>query len=53
MIYFYENKQWELYDMENDSDELNNVYGNPQYKAVRDSLTNELWKQMKNYRDSI
>lgn len=53
LIYFYENKQWELYDMEKDSDELNNVYDNPQYNAVRDSLTNELWKQMQNYRDSI
>ena len=53
LIYFYENKQWELYDMKKDSNELNNVYGNPAYKIVQDSLTSELWKQMKTFRDSI
>lgn len=43
-IYFYENKQWELYDMKKDSNELSSVYGNPTYKIIQYLLTNELWK---------
>lgn len=53
LIYFYENKEWELYDMKKDSEELKNVYDESDYKVVRDSLAQELCIQMKKYRDSI
>lgn len=53
LIYFYENKEWELYDLKKDSNELNNVYGKPAFKAIQDSLTRELWMQMKRFKDSI
>ena len=53
LIYFYENKAWELYDMKKDSNEINNVYDHPAYKNIQDSLKRELWIQMKKYKDSI
>lgn len=53
LIYFYENKEWELYDMEKDSNEINNVYGNPNYKAIQDSLTQQLKLQMHQLKDSV
>jgi arylsulfatase A-like enzyme len=53
LIYFYENKEWELYDMQKDADELDNVYGNPVYKEIQDSMKQQLWIQMKKYKDTI
>lgn len=53
LIYFYENKEWELYDMKKDSNELHNIFNNPEYKAVQDSMIHELKIQMKKYEDSI
>lgn len=53
LIYFYDNDEWELYDMKKDSMELNNVYDDSDYKQIQDSLTKELWAQMKKYKDSI
>lgn len=53
LIYFYENNEWELYDMKKDSNELHNVYGDPEYKDIRDSLTKELKVQMQKFDDSV
>lgn len=53
LIYYYENKDWELYDLQKDPSELNNVYDNPDYKAIEDTLKNELQIQMKQFKDSI
>ena len=53
LIYFYENKAWELYDMKEDPNEVKNVYGNPGYKNVQEFMKRELWIQMKKYKDSI
>jgi arylsulfatase A-like enzyme len=53
LIYYYENKDWELYDLQKDTSELNNVYGNPDYKEIEDKLKNELQLQMKQFKDSI
>lgn len=33
---------WELYDLKKDAVEVNNVYGNPQYKKVQETLKVEL-----------
>lgn len=53
LIYYYENNDWELYDLQKDPSELNNVYGNPAYKEIQDSLKNELQIQMKKFKDNI
>ncbi|HZW70655.1 MAG TPA: sulfatase [Hanamia sp.] len=53
LIYYYENGDWELYDLQKDPNELNNVYGKPEYKSVKDSLSNELNVQIKKYKDNI
>jgi len=53
LIFYYENKEWELYDLQKDPDELNNVYGNPDYKQIQDSLKNELQIQMKKFKDNL
>lgn len=42
LIYFHELDEWELYDLEQDPNELNNVYGNPDYAEVVDQLKAEL-----------
>jgi hypothetical protein len=33
---------WELYDLENDPKELNNIYGDPAYAAIQKELHTEL-----------
>lgn len=53
LIYYYENKDWELYDLQKDPSELNNVYGKPGYKDIEAILENELQTQMKQFKDSI
>jgi arylsulfatase A-like enzyme len=57
LIHFYYNMEnnindWELFDLKKDPDELVNVYNNPQYSSVRDSLHQELKKLMAKYKDS-
>jgi arylsulfatase A-like enzyme len=53
LIYFYENNEWELYDLKNDPSELHNIYNVSSYKKIQDILKNELHKQMQKYRDTI
>jgi arylsulfatase A-like enzyme len=57
LIHFYYNMEnniddWELFDLQRDPNELVNVYNNPQYSAVKDSLHIELKKLMAKYKDS-
>ena len=34
--------EWELYDLEKDPNEMNNVYGNPEYAEVQAEMLAEL-----------
>jgi arylsulfatase A-like enzyme len=57
LIHFYydmekEINDWEMFDLQKDPDELVDVYDNPAYVSVRDSLHIELNKLMAEYHDS-
>lgn len=42
LIYVYEHDFWELYDLKRDPDEMENRYGDPEYKSVVKKLTGQL-----------
>ncbi|MCH2207940.1 MAG: sulfatase [Lentisphaerales bacterium] len=48
LIHFHTHDEWELYDLQNDPNEMSNVYQNPEYKE----LTENLKKQLKNLQKS-
>ncbi|MEN1678392.1 MAG: sulfatase [Planctomycetota bacterium] len=52
LIYFYENDEWELYDLSNDPDELSNVYGQAEYSADTARLKQQLTELRQGYRDT-
>jgi arylsulfatase A-like enzyme len=51
LIYFYENNEWELYDLEKDRSEMNSVYGDPAYKAITEKLKSTLRELKQQYND--
>ncbi len=51
LIHFYYNMdQWELFDLEKDSNELDNLYGNPAYDKITDDLKVRLSELQKEYK---
>jgi arylsulfatase A-like enzyme len=42
LIQFYEFGEWEFYDLENDPEELTNLYGNPEYAAIIKKMKKQL-----------
>lgn len=53
LIHFYHDKDyWELYDMEEDPTEMNNVYGQPGYAVVQAALHKQLEEVREAYGDS-
>lgn len=51
LIWFYENREWELYDLPKDKNELNNVYNAKQYKKIQSQLTKQLIQLARKYKD--
>ena len=51
LIRFYQSDEWELYDLEQDPDELHNVYGDPAYAGPRSELKAELVRLTERYGD--
>ncbi len=49
LINFYTDNEWELYDLENDELERNNIYDDPSYKSVIEILKIELAELRKEY----
>ena len=49
LIHFYNLDGWELYDLEKDPNELNSVYGKPEYAALTKELKVELERLRKLY----
>lgn len=50
--FYYDVDEWELYDLENDPNEMNNLYNTPDYAEIRDSLHQELDNLREYYGDS-
>ena len=50
--FYYDIDAWELYDLEKDPHELNNVYGDPGYAAIVKQLHTELERLRKKYGDT-
>ena len=53
LIWFYENNEWELYDLEKDKNEMNNVYGQPAYKKVQEMMMKKLKEKKEQYKDPV
>ena len=53
LIYFYENNEWELYDLEKDKSEMNNVYDQPAYKKVQEMMMKKLKEKKEQYKDPV
>lgn len=54
LIHFYDDvDEWELYDLHNDIQEMNNLYGNPEYEAVVADLKDQLKELQVKYDDPI
>ncbi len=53
MHFYYELDEWQLFDLQNDPHELNNLYGNPSYKAVVDDLKKQLTTLQQKYSDTL
>jgi arylsulfatase A-like enzyme len=52
LIYFYENREWELYDLKKDQSEMKNVYSDPAYKDVVKTMKEKLEQLRKEYKDT-
>lgn len=50
--FYYDIDAWELYDLEKDPNELNNVYDNPAYAEIAKQLKTELQQLRKEYKDT-
>lgn len=50
LMHFYQLDEWELYDLEKDPDELQSVYGDPDYAEVTEKLKAELARLRKQYK---
>lgn len=54
LIHFYHDKDfWELYDLETDPSELDNLYGRPGYEQVTENLKKELSRLQEKYDDPV
>ncbi|MEC3881059.1 sulfatase family protein [Parapedobacter sp. 10938] len=50
--FYYDVDEWELYDLESDPQEMRNVYGDPAYKDIRETLHKKLEELRVQYNDS-
>jgi arylsulfatase A-like enzyme len=49
--FYYDVDEWELYDLETDQSEMNNVYGDPAYSEVQATLHRRLVDLREKYND--
>ncbi len=49
LIHFQKTDEWELYDLKKDSDEMNNLYSNPEHKTKAEEMKKSLKGLLKKY----
>jgi arylsulfatase A-like enzyme len=52
MHFYYDIDEWEMYDLQTDPMEMNNIYNNPAYAEVREMLHRRLQELREEYGDS-
>ena len=52
MHFYYDVDEWEMYDLEKDPNEMNSVYGDPEYAEVQKMMHEKLAKLRQHYGDS-
>lgn len=50
--FYYDNDEWELYDLQKDPDEMKNIYADPAYKQVREDLRVRLKEIRSKYKEN-
>ena len=50
--FYYDVDEWELYDLEKDPQEINNIYNKPTYEAIVVEMKDKLNEVRKKYKDS-
>ena len=51
--FYYDIDKWELYDLQRDPNELNNLIGNDKYADIIPNLKSELYNLKKNYGNNL
>ena len=51
--FYYDIDQWELYDLQSDPNELNNLINNDKYADIISNLKSELYNLKKNYGNNL
>ena len=51
--FYYDIDKWELYDLQNDPNELNNLIGNDKYTDIISNLKSELYNLKENYGNNL
>ena len=51
--FYYDIDQWELYDLQSDPNELNNLIDNGKYSVIISDLKSELYNLKKNYGNNL
>ncbi len=49
LIHYYDNNEWELFDLEQDPQEMRSVYADPAYASIRERLYTELRRLQQEY----
>jgi hypothetical protein len=53
LAYFPATDEWELFDLENDPQQMHSVYANPEYSATVTELKTELARLRTQYGDTV
>jgi len=52
MHFYYDIDEWEMYDLENDPSEMNNLYNSTDYEGIQEQLHLRLSELREQYGDS-